>query len=103
MKNEEQKETTETEVNATQAISAAVVSTLAQVASGDLESGEAQPAASEQLISTVTKSVISNVDAKTSLSIVRRGAAWCWSKVRTNLTKQNVIDTFGWSIALDVC
>ena len=43
--------------------------------------------------------MINKVDGKTSISLLRRGASYCWSKVRGSLTKENFVATFGsWTL-----
>jgi len=77
---------------------------LAKTAEADLEAGEAaeSSAATDSLISTVAKSMISKVDTDTSISIASRGAKYCWGKVRGSLTKKNLAETFGEWLA-DCC
>lgn len=72
---------------------------LAKTAEADLEAGEdgGGASATDTLITTVAKSMISKVDSETSISLLRRGATYCWSKVRGSLTKENVVATFGTS------
>lgn len=96
MKTEEE-EPESLQAAASAAIATAVVDSLTKAATGDVETGEAGEGAesSEQLLTTVTKSVISGVDTKTSLSLLRRGGSYCWGKMKTSFTKQNIVDTFG--------
>ncbi len=66
-------------------------------AGADLEAGEAADSTSvtDTLVTAVAKSVISKVDTETSLSLLRRGATWCWGKLRASMTRQNLTATFG--------
>eukprot|EP00750_Incisomonas_marina_P021391 INCI4353.1.p1 GENE.INCI4353.1~~INCI4353.1.p1 ORF type:complete len:296 (-),score=62.53 INCI4353.1:178-1065(-) len=92
--------TTEASDAQSQAIADEVTSALghlAKTAEADLEAGEdgGGASATDTLITTVAKSMISKVDSETSISLLRRGATYCWGKVRGSLTKENVVATFG--------
>ena len=70
---------------------------LSATAGTDLEAGEAAgtSSATDTLVTAVAKSMISKVDTETSLSLLRRGATYCWGKVRGSMTRQNLTATFG--------
>lgn len=84
------------------------LATIALSSGGDLESGggdEGETTVTNTLIKSVAKSMVNKVSAENSISFARRTATYCWSKISSNLTKQNLIDTFGANILvlLSVC
>jgi hypothetical protein len=77
------------------------LATIALSSGGDLEKGgggggdEGETTVTNTLIKSVAKSMVNKVSAENSISFARRTATYCWSKISSSLTKQNLIDTFG--------